>query len=612
MRKLTTLLTILTLVITAVSAQPAFDLVNFASGFSSPVDIANAGDDRLFIVERAGYIKISDLDGNVLPGNFLDIHTQIESGYQEQGLLGLAFHPNYAENGYFFVNYIDNDGNTVIARFSVSAGDENVADAASEVIIYTAIQPFSNHNGGCLKFGPDGYLYFGLGDGGSGGDPGNRAQNPLNKLGKMHRIDVDGGSPYSIPADNPFALALDTLPEIWAIGYRNPWRFSFDNLTGNMWVGDVGQNLQEEIDVEQAADGGHNYGWRCYEGFDEFNGTGCADEGTYTFPILQYPHNYSTGGFSVSGGFVYRGTEYPGMYGFYMFADYVSGNWWWVNADAGAPYYYERVDDVKTNISCFGVDKNGEIYCADLFYGIIYHVTDACGEFVISTSSTDYACGVADGTATVVIAAGEAPFTIEWSNGATDETATGLTPGTYTVTVSDNAGCERTAVVVVGEVPGFEVNIIYDGSSTLTADGGTSWQWYFNGEIIPGATNESYTVISGGPYYVVATDANGCTATSEIFEVPDNIENLFQYTITVSPNPVQEMFTVHVAGNFNNNLNMRILNVNGQTIYSRNLVINEVASGINIDTKNWASGIYIVGLFNKDNNLLHEVTIAKQ
>jgi len=610
MRKSIGFITILTLVFLHVGAQPAFDLVNFASGFSSPVDIAQAGDDRLFIVERQGYIRIVELDGTVLPDDFLNIATRIESGYQEQGLLGLAFHPEYAVNGYFYVNYTDLDGNTVVSRFSVSAGDANIADDATELILFTADQPFTNHNGGCIKFGADGYLYIGLGDGGSGGDPGNRAQNPENKLGKMHRIDVAGGTPYAIPADNPFALATDTLPEIWAIGYRNPWRFSFDRLTNNMWIGDVGQTLQEEVDVELAGSGGHNYGWRCYEGFEEFNDTGCDADSTYVFPILQYPHNYSTGGFSVTGGFVYRGSEYPGMYGFYMFADYVSGNWWWVNADAGAPYYYERVDDVKTDISCFGEDLNGEIYCADLNTGIIYHVTDACGDYVINTSSTDYSCGVTDGTATVIITAGEAPYIIEWSTGATTETATDLFAGVYTVTVTDNTGCERTDVVTVNEVPGFAVNIIQDGQM-LTADAGTSWQWYVDGEAIPDATNATFEVLVSGEYYVIAIDANGCTATSDFVYFFDNIASFNNVLIEVAPNPVDAALYIQLSNGDMSTLTMRILNVNGQVVYTASTAELLSASIITVDTKIWVAGIYLIGLYNENNKLIQQITIAK-
>lgn len=588
-----------------VKAQPAFQLVNFASGFSSPVDIANAGDERIFIVEREGYIKIVDLSGTVYADNFLDIHTQIESGYQEQGLLGLAFHPDYADNGFFYVYYTDLDGNTVVSRYQVSTFNPDIADPTTELILFTADQPFVNHNGGCIKFGPDGYLYIGLGDGGSAGDPGNRAQNAENKLGKMHRIDVDGGTPYAIPADNPFATATDTLKEIWAIGYRNPWRYSFDRLTGNMWVGDVGQNLQEEVDVELAGDGGHNYGWRCYEGFDVFNDAGCDDDGSdYTFPILQYPHNYTTGGFSITGGYVYRGTEFPGMYGYYMFADYVSGNWWWVNADAGAPYIYEREDDVEGDIAVFGEDVNGEIYCGDLASGIIYHVTDACGSFVLNTVATDYTCGAGTGSIDLSIIDGAAPYTIEWSTGATSEDITGLAEGTYTVTVTDNAGCERMAVVAINENPGFVVTVTNVGN-TLSADAGTSWQWYLNGVLIEGATAQTYDATETGNYYVVATDDNGCIATSAAVDFTVGIKELLHQDLLIYPNPTTGIFTIELPENANGNL--IIYNLVGDKIYTQEITSNP----IQINMAGFSNGLYTIELENKNTLFTQTLILGK-
>ena len=570
-------------------AQPAFQLENFATGFDNPVDIAHAGDDRLFIVEREGYIKITDLDGNVFPADFLDIHTLIESGYQEQGLLGLAFHPNYADNGYFYVHYTDNDGNSVVSRFSVSTFNADLADPTTELILFTADQPFVNHNGGCIKFGPDGYLYIGLGDGGSAGDPGDRAQNPENRLGKMHRIDVDGGSPYAIPADNPFATATDTLPEIWAIGYRNPWRFSFDRLNGNMWVGDVGQNLQEEIDVELAGDGGHNYGWRCYEGFDEFNDSGCDDDvSSYTMPILQYPHNFTTGGFSVTGGFVYRGTEYPGMYGYYMFADYVSGNWWWVNADAGAPYIYERVDDVEADIAVFGEDVNGELYAGDLAAGIIYRITDACGSFNLTATDIDYTCGAGLGAIDLNIIDGLAPYEIEWSNGAVTEDISDLIAGTYIAEVTDAAGCKRTEVVVITETPAFEVTITQAGN-TLTATGGSSWQWYLNGVVIDGAVSNTYTITESGDYSVIATDGNDCTSESDVINLILPTSEFEKNTLQIYPNPVNNQLFIQSdickAGDM-----IQIINQLGETVLS----VACTYTFMQIDVSALSAGMYLV------------------
>ncbi|MCB0428039.1 MAG: PQQ-dependent sugar dehydrogenase, partial [Mangrovimonas sp.] len=226
------------IIIPPLQAQPDIDIVEFANSFVSPVSIKNAGDDRLFVVEKRGWIKIVNTDGSVNATPFLNIDNLVIDTGSERGLLGLAFHPNYASNGYFYVNYINNSGNTVISRFSRNVSDPNLANPNSETILMTINQPFSNHNGGDLEFGPDGYLYIGTGDGGSGGDPNGNGQNLNSLLGKMLRIDVDSGSPYSIPSDNPYVSDANpnTLAEIWAYGLRNPWRFSFDSTTGDLWI----------------------------------------------------------------------------------------------------------------------------------------------------------------------------------------------------------------------------------------------------------------------------------------------------------------------------------------------------------------------------------------
>jgi len=269
------------------NCQPQIGLEEFASGFTRPVDIAHADDSRLFVVEQAGYIYVVDELGTVSPAPFLDINTLVRSSGNEQGLLGLVFHPNYATNGFFYVNYTRNDGDTRISRFNVSRTDPNNAVPTSEMVLLTISQLFGNHNGGDLNFGPDGYLYIGLGDGGSGGDPQNNAQDSSTYLGKMLRIDVDGGSPYAIPSGNPFVSYSSTLDEIWAFGLRNPWRFSFDRLTGDLWIADVGQNVLEEINFQPAnSGGGENYGWRCYEGNSLFNGSDCEPMADYDFSYI--------------------------------------------------------------------------------------------------------------------------------------------------------------------------------------------------------------------------------------------------------------------------------------------------------------------------------------
>ncbi|MBW8330483.1 MAG: PQQ-dependent sugar dehydrogenase [Prolixibacteraceae bacterium] len=343
----------------------------FASGLSNPVCITNAGDNRLFVVDQAGYIRIVDSDGVVRTLPFLDIRDRVTFG-GERGLLGLAFHPEYKTNGFFYVNYVGTGDITNISRFKVNSANPEIADPTSELKIMTIAQPFANHNGGTLCFGPDGYLYIGMGDGGSGGDPGNRAQNPMTLLGKMLRIDINNGNLYSIPTTNPFSNSTTTLPEIWSLGLRNPWKFSFDRLTGDMWIADVGQNAVEEVNFQAAASlGGENYGWRCYEGNQTYSTSGCAAASTLTFPAYTYPQGPEC---SVTGGYVYRGDVTSAFYGHYFFTDYCSDRIWtlhkvadnWVKEDFG--------QFTGNNFSTFGEDSSGQLYVAGRGSGKIYRV----------------------------------------------------------------------------------------------------------------------------------------------------------------------------------------------------------------------------------------------
>ena len=296
-------------------------LQSFATGFDSPVEITNAGDSRLFVVQKGGLIRILNSNGSINTTPFLNLSTLISSD-GERGLLGLAFHPNYAANGYFFVNYTNTSGNTVIARYSVNSGNPDIANITGTILM-TISQPYTNHNGGSIKFGADGYLYIGMGDGGSGGDPGNRAQNINENLGKMLRIDVNSTiSPfYTSPATNPY-VGVAGNDEIWAIGLRNPWKFSFNRLNGDLWIADVGQGAIEEINkiVNPLPNTGINFGWRCYEGNSTYNTSGCAPSSTMTFPFAQYAR--SGGACSVTGGYFYTGSTYPNFQNKYFFTDY--------------------------------------------------------------------------------------------------------------------------------------------------------------------------------------------------------------------------------------------------------------------------------------------------
>ncbi len=341
----------------------------FANGLSSPVGIENAGDDRLFVVEQFGTISIIDVNGIVNGTPFLNIDDRVTNNGGEQGLLGLAFHPDYITNGFFFVNYINNNGDTVVSRFSRST--TNTANPNSELIILTIAQPFANHNGGDLAFGSDGYLYIGTGDGGNGGDPGNRAQNLMELLGKMLRIDVDNtsnGNNYAIPSDNPFVGNPNALDEIWAYGLRNPWRFSFDTVTNELWIGDVGQDATEEINRVSVATIGYNFGWRCYEGSGAFNTSGCPPIEELTFPVAEYPIPPCF--CSVAGGQVYRGSVYSDILGVYIFATTGDGTISTVDASNNLINHGNYNNGFWV---AFGEDINKEMYVVDIT-GSIYRV----------------------------------------------------------------------------------------------------------------------------------------------------------------------------------------------------------------------------------------------
>lgn len=374
MKTLTSL--VLLLCFTPSQAQN-LELNLFASDFDRPVNMKHVGDDRLFVVEQDGIIKILNSDGTTESTNFLDIDSRVGSSGNEQGLLGLAFHPNYTTNGYFFVYYTNNSGNTVISRFSRIGINPAIADPNSELVILTYAQPFSNHNGGELQFGPDGYLYISSGDGGSGGDPQNNSQNLGSFLGKLLRIDINNSTaanPYAIPADNPFIMNSTALDEIWAYGLRNAWKFCFDSMTNDLWIADVGQNAREEINLTTSINntGGLNYGWRCYEGNNVYNTSGCPSNSTLTFPVAEYSH--SEGRCSITGGYVYRGSVYPNFDGLYFFADvcsqeigyleFIGGNW------------VSTFETFSGVLVAFGEDFNGELYVSSLG-GNIFKLNDA-------------------------------------------------------------------------------------------------------------------------------------------------------------------------------------------------------------------------------------------
>ena len=367
--------------ITSILSAQNIDIQLVANGFDAPVSIKSANDNKLFVVERKGVIKILNADGSVNSTPFLDINTRVSDSGSERGLLGLAFHPNYVTNGFFYVNYINNSGNTIIARYSRT--NETLANVNSELSLLTINQRAANHNGGDMNFGPDGFLYIASGDGGGAGDPNNYAQSLNTLLGKLLRINVDNtsnGNNYAIPSNNPFLNDgnVNTLPEIWAYGLRNPWKFSFDKTTGDIWIADVGQNIYEEINMVPYTASGINYGWRCYEGANHpFNTGDCPPESSTTRPIAEYPHE-GNGFFkcSITGGFRYRGSQYPSLSGLYFFADFCSdeigvlttnGSNWTMTF----PKKYSN-----KGWSAFGEANNGELYISGLSSGEVFKIVD--------------------------------------------------------------------------------------------------------------------------------------------------------------------------------------------------------------------------------------------
>lgn len=509
-------------------AQPTIALQSYATGFSSPVDIAHCGDNRLFIVEQAGVIRIIDGAGAVKPTPFLDINSRVMNpGGGEQGLLGLAFHPDYKNNGYFFVYYVNNSGTLIIARFSVSANPD-VADAASEVNVITIPHPgHSNHNGGNLEFGSDGMLYIGTGDGGGGGDPDDNAQDPLALLGKMLRLDVDS-LPYQIPSDNPYYGSASVRNEIWALGLRNPWRFSFDRFTGDLWIGDVGQNAREEVDFQPAGSaGGENYGWKCYEGNISYGSSSFGCAASYVFPVYDYDNNSI--GCSVVGGYRYRGCKYPDLFGYYIFTDYCSGRFWETHDSNGTWVTSQLFDDSNYRYVSFGEDYNGELYVSGM-NGAIYRITENTPAALPTITPGGSAAICPYDSVTLSTQAGYASY--QWmKDGAPVATGLQVTvneEAAYTLIVTGNNGCVYTTpatTVTHHALPNPVINGVTEycagDSAQLSTAVFNSYAWS------DGATTQTHFVQQGS-YAVTVTDGNGCSAGSS--------------SVTVSENPLPQPF----------------------------------------------------------------------
>ncbi|MCP4125197.1 MAG: T9SS type A sorting domain-containing protein [Bacteroidetes bacterium] len=545
-------------------AQPSLSLELYENGFTLPVDIANAGDERLFVVEQSGIIKIIDGNGNTLATPFLDIEDRVLDFQSEQGLLGLAFPPNYGETGHFYVNYTwgSGSGRTHISRFSVDPSNPDLALANSEEILIDFYQPVWNHNGGDINFGPDGYMYISSGDGGGAGDVSNNAQNVDLFLGKILRIDVDTAASYRIPTDNPFFGLDGHKQQIWSYGLRNPWRFSFDRMTGDMWIGDVGQGLWEEVDFETADNvGGVNYGWRCYEGTHDFSLSGCS--GSYTEPIFEYPHENDIGGLSVTGGYVYRGAVYPEMNGDYIFCDYMTGHFWTTSVnDTTAAFNTYQQSDVSASTSTFGEGSDGELYIASRSAGIIYHLTAGCPEIAIAVSISeegdslvaDRIYGQFQWYRNGVIIAGANQFYI-----------TPDSDGTYTLQAIVNIrGCHYTALsnaIVIGDCnfPACRVSIELINDTIFSSCGGDGlYTWTVYNDIIYVFDEHGDFLVpnnEGGSYQLTiidTLDGPDCIrydTSNFVTVVGDAVRDISVEIVQMYPNPASNEVHMSVKGN---------------------------------------------------------------
>lgn len=622
MKKIVQLLVVGICFINTINAQPTLTFSTFSSGYSRVIDIRHCNDSRLFMVQQAGKIFICDSLGVKNPTPFLDLAgvcTNPASTGDERGLLGMAFHPNYKSNGYFYVNYTAiSGGATTIARYSVSATDSNLADPASGVVLMTITQPFTNHNGGCLRFGQDGYLYIGTGDGGSANDPGNRGQDKTQLLGKMLRIDVDNPQAplaYGIPTGNPYATSTTEKKEIWSYGLRNPWKWSFDRVYGDLWIGDVGQNAWEEIDFEaKGTAGGRNYGWRCYEGNVTTPGisqSGCPAFNTTTAPVAVYDHST---GCSVTGGYIYRGAKYASLYGYYIYTDYCDSKIRLTKNNYDGTFSTFDLGTVAGagEYVAFGEDYRGELYLANSFNGTVRKIgATVCSptSAIISLNDTLNRCSADQYPTLSSIYHPE--NTYQWYKngvvitGATNANYTTTEDGAYTVEVTNPSACSNTSSayhIITSQLPmvdfdGLDTAICeFDAALTLigTPAGGT-----FSGTGISGSSfdpavagigtfNISYTYSNASGCDTVVSKSvivTSCTGISTKANV--NAVNLY-------PNPNEGNFTLEINANLNANLQVSITDITGKNVHQVSVSSNRGKNLLQLNVNHLQKGFYIL------------------
>lgn len=568
-------------------------------------DICNAGDERLFIAQQNGLIRICDLDGILTPLPFLDISSKVISG-GERGLLGVVFSPEFLSDGYFYVNYTGLDGDNRISRFSVG-NDPDIADPASEEILFIIDQPYSNHNGGGMKFGPDGFLYIGSGDGGAAGDPQNNGQDPYSLLGKILRLDVGVRSGYLVPSDNPFFNGISGDPLVWSMGLRNPWRISFDSQNGDLWIGDVGQNKWEEIDREKViGTTGKNYGWKCYEANAVYDTTGCEPASSYTPPYFAYDH--TGGNCSVTGGFVYRGALHESWYGRYFFTDYCTGE---IRSLADSNSQVTEITHGNFSpysYSTFGEDVYGELYVGKTGSGVfrltdttecspVAHISDAdslefCGpDFSLSTPYHPQLNYIWYRNDTVVSQSSGSIYT-------------GEIGGHYRVEVVNNSGCSSVSsdvFVQFTKAPRVSIDLpspFFCKNSTplpvpVTPDGGVfSGAGMNTGIFVPQAAGAGAHVIT-----YRYTSAVGCTQeVRSTFRVDSCTAGFLDNGnwFSILQNPVQNNLVLSIQRPVRENTDLLIYDVAGRLVFSE--MLPELGGGdvLEIDISGLSDGVFLI------------------
>ena len=602
-------------IISAFGQKPKLSLVQVAAGLDSPIDIRNCGDARIFIVEQHGRIKIMDKQGNINPVPFLDITSRVLAAGNEQGLLTLAFSPHYKTDSSFYVNYTSGSGSgaTVISRFKVSAADSNVADPASERVLLTFAQPYTNHNGATLMFGHDGYLYDTQGDGGYGGDPMGNGQNKNTFLAKMLRIDVsDHDTTYTIPPTNPFVGQANTKPEIWAYGLRNPWRCALDRITGDFWIADVGQDSMEEVNFQPVSStGGENYGWRCYEGTHVFNLSGCAGSG-FTLPIYDYKHN-AANGCSVTGGNIYRGTKYRNMFGRYFFTDFCSGRFWSARQIVPGSFSIDTFASfLQYQYSTFGEDNDYELYVAARTAGKIFHLKDTSSCQPVAFVS--FADSVTDCHSVTVSALSDDSLTYHWYtdnsaiSGANSYRYTASRSGWYFVKVSTSVpacySISDSIYVGIKETPVSDSIPPHHFCNTIppiflpqfvNPTGGI-----FSGLGVVDSVLDPSTLMNYDTVVYTYTNPLGCvTLDTLVFNIdictaiPDGQDALF---FNIAPNPNQGIFSISIRSHTPGNLKLSIIDGLGRICIEQEIPAQ--ASHLPLDLSSLSKGVYSVILKN--------------